>query len=174
MTRNTIREDLQNKQCQEDPGCDAVLRFVEVNSKIFSLCLSLTLSNCTVVFRGRVKMTRNTIREDLQHKKMSGESWLRRSASIHRDQVGNIQYMRILVLVRLYGCTSETCENDEKELAQVCMINHFRSILVATKILDSSSSIRKCSVCICFRRQPGHAIRIQRRIESRKNRNDEG
>ena len=40
MTRNTIREDLQNEQCQEDPGCDAVLRFVEVNSKIFSICLS--------------------------------------------------------------------------------------------------------------------------------------
>ena len=43
ITRNTIREDLQHKQCQEDPGCDAVLRFVEVNSKIFSICLSLAL-----------------------------------------------------------------------------------------------------------------------------------
>ena len=43
ITRNTIREDLQNKQCREVPGCDAVLRFIEVNSKIFSTCLSLAL-----------------------------------------------------------------------------------------------------------------------------------
>ena len=43
MMRNTIREDLQHKQCQGDPGCDAVIGFIEVNSNIFSICLSVAL-----------------------------------------------------------------------------------------------------------------------------------
>ena len=46
---------------------------------------------------------------------MSENSWLRRSASTHRDQLEHIQYMPISVLVRLHGCISKACKNDEED-----------------------------------------------------------
>ena len=61
---------------------------------------------------------------------MSGGFYFRRSDSICREQVDNIQYMHILVLVRLYGWTSETCENDETQLAEICILKEFRRICV--------------------------------------------
>ena len=37
------------------------------------------------------------------------------SASISRGQLENIQYMPISVPVRLHGCISKACKNDEED-----------------------------------------------------------
>ena len=68
MTRNTIHEDLQYHYCQYGLGCDVGRQSFEVTLNIYSICLFLLMSRCTVATRRRVEITRKTIHEDLQYR----------------------------------------------------------------------------------------------------------
>ena len=68
ITRKTIHEDLQYRYCQYGPSCDVGCQFVEVTLKIYSICLFLVMSRCTVVARQRVEMTRSAIHADPQYR----------------------------------------------------------------------------------------------------------